>query len=717
MPERFGERTIECVPAGFPAVSLYSHFRPLDTQHIEGVQFTAPARRQGSRLDDQRGMPGDSVPFCCVADMADVQVSGKEQVGSYVGEPSHRHAGAADEMPGIEADRKIEWMVGDDHLDETRRKRTQPVDGRLDLRSIQTPLSSGDEPSRAVQSDDRHFIVYERRLQVRPDDAAVPAKWIEDACREIEQRNVVIARNHDAGERQPIEKGAGLAELTAPRPLRQVAGHGDEIRFERGDALDERRDNGFVNAAEVQIRQMNEGSHRLIIVLVATTFPTTDRLPPGPNGSLLLGSLREIWRDPLSFLLHARDKYGDVVRFRIAHRAIFLLNDPGDSESVLVTHQKRFVKGRTLDRARRLFGNGLLTSDGAFHASQRRQILPSFHRSHIAEYGEIMSRIAASHRERWHAGQVIDIAAAMNRLTLAIAGRSLFAADLEALADDLEEAQAAAIGRLEMAVMPFTRLVDRLPLPRVRRFQAARARLDRALYELIDRRRRDCNGHGDVLSQWLRAQQASGTGGMSDTQIRDEMMTLLLGGYETTANALAWTWYLLAQHPGVETRLHAELDSVLGSRVAAAEDVGRLPFTRMVLAESMRLYPPAWLIGRVAAEDHAAAGYRVRAGSVVIMSPWAVHRDARYFPAPETFDPDRWSADRQAARPKFSYFPFGGGSRGCIGEPFALMEGVLVLASLAQRWKFRLIGDRPRIYPAITLRPSPGIQVIVEPRS
>lgn len=452
-----------------------------------------------------------------------------------------------------------------------------------------------------------------------------------------------------------------------------------------------------------------------IIERVSTASPTPRALPPGPAGSVLLGSLREIRRDPLAFLVHASDTYGDVVRFRIANVPIVLLNDPGEIERVLVTDQKRFVKGRTLARARRLFGNGLLTSDGEFHASQRRQILPGFHRPRLAEYGETMSQIAVAHRERWQPGQIIDIAAAMNHLTLAIAGRTLFAADLEVLAADLEEAQETGIGRLGMSVLPFAPLFDRLPLPRTRRFQAARSRLDRALYALIESRRHDCDGRSDVLSQWLCAQ--GDAGGMTDVQIRDEMMTLLLGGYETTSNALAWTWYLLAQHSRVEARLHAELDSVLGSRIAVFDDVAHLPFTRMVLAESMRLYPPAWLIGRVAVEDYVAAGYRLPAGSLVIMSPWLVHRNARYFPAPEAFDPDRWLPERQAGRPKFSYFPFGGGSRGCIGEPFALMEGVLLLASLGQRWKFRSVGEPPRIDPAITLRPKSGIYVQVEDRS
>ena len=436
-------------------------------------------------------------------------------------------------------------------------------------------------------------------------------------------------------------------------------------------------------------------------------------MPPGPKGSLLLGNLREIREDPLEFLLRARDAYGDIVCVRIAHLPVYLLNHPDHIESVLLTHQGRFVKGRTLDRARRLFGNGLLTSDGEFHASQRRQILPGFHRTRLTAYGHAMASVAEAHRERWCSGQEIDIANAMGRLTLAIAGRALFDAELEALAPDLEEAQAAGIGRLEMTLLPFAWVWDRLPLPRVRNFRAARGRIDRTLYGLIDARRRDGTGHGDLLSQWLEA----GSGRMTDTQIRDEMMTLLLGGYETTANTLAWTWLLLAQHPDVEARLHAEIDSALGSRIGNGDDIARLPFTRMVVAESMRLYPPAWLIGRVSVDDHDVAGYRLRAGSLVIVSPWTVQRDARYFRDPEAFDPDRWAPEQQNGRPRFSYFPFGGGARGCIGEPFALMESVLVLASLAQRWKFRLVGAPPKIDPSITLRPNGGLRVRVEARS
>jgi cytochrome P450 len=453
------------------------------------------------------------------------------------------------------------------------------------------------------------------------------------------------------------------------------------------------------------------------IVRVTTGTPEAHAVPPGPKGSLLLGNLREIRRDPLAFLLRASDGYGDVVRLRIAHLPIFLLNDPSDIESVLVTNQKRFVKGRTLEQARRLFGNGLLTSDGEFHASQRRRILPGFHRSRLAAYAGAMARVATEHRERWQAGQVIDVADAMNHLTLAIAGRALFAADLEGIAADLEEAQAIGIGRLEMSLFPFASLRDRLSLRRMRRFRAVRVRLDRVLYELIDRRRRDTNGPDDLLSEWLRAPVETGVAGMTDAQIRDEMMTLLLGGYETTANTLAWTLCLLAQHPDIEARLHAEVDTVLGSRTAAGDDVANLPFTRMVLAEVMRLYPPAWLIGRIAIEDHVAGGYRLRAGSLVIVSPWAIQRSARYFPEPGKFAPDRWLPNRQNGRPRFSYFPFGGGSRGCIGEGFALLEIVLVLATLSQRWKFRLIGPPPRIDPAITLRPYRGMHVKLEARS
>jgi cytochrome P450 len=441
-------------------------------------------------------------------------------------------------------------------------------------------------------------------------------------------------------------------------------------------------------------------------------------VPPGPKGGVLFGSLPEARRDPLAFVLRVRADYGDIVHIRLATLRVFLLNDPDDIEQVLVTHQHRFIKGRSLGRARRLFGNGLLTSDGALHSRQRRLIQPAFHRQRLSSYADTMISLAVEQRERWTAGAHLDMAAAMNRLTLAIAGTTLFGSDAGALVDDIGETLETATSLLEVAILPLALVTDVLPLPHVRRLRAARAALDGMLGNLIERRRRHGGDTGDLLSMLLAAQHEGGNG-MSDQQLRDELTTILLAGHETTANALAWTWYLLARHPRVEARLHAELDAHLGLRLPTAEDMPALPYTRMVFAEAMRLYPPAWLLGRVAIEDHRVRGYVVPAGSLVVLSPWAVHRDEKYFPDAERFDPDRWLPERQAARPRFSYFPFGGGSRGCMGEAFAWMEGVLLIATIAQRWRFTLSDGSsvPELQPAITLKPKHGIRVRVENRA
>jgi cytochrome P450 len=425
--------------------------------------------------------------------------------------------------------------------------------------------------------------------------------------------------------------------------------------------------------------------------------------------SPLLGSLPESRRDPLGFLLSVSSGGRDVIPIRLAHLRVFLLNRPEHVEDVLVTHQHRFVKGKALARARRLFGNGLLTSDGETHIQHRRLIQPALHRNRLGAYGASMAALAASHRDRWRSGDLIDIASEMDQLTLTIVGRTMFGADLESIAEQLRHAMTTALDLLEVPLLPLAPFLDVLPLPRVRRFRSAKLRLDATLYELIESRRRAGADTGDLLSALLAA-------GMNDREARDEAITILLGGHETVANALSWTWYLIAEHPAVEARLHEEIDSVLGDRRPSAEDVASLPFARMVFAEAMRLYPPAWLIGRAAVEKHPAGECVIPAGSLVVLSPWVVHRDPRFFPDPEQFDPDRWRPEQADPRPKFSYFPFGGGLRGCMGEAFAWMEGVLVIAILAQRWRFRLVGEAPRPHPALTLKPQGGVRVRVDAR-
>jgi cytochrome P450 len=268
-----------------------------------------------------------------------------------------------------------------------------------------------------------------------------------------------------------------------------------------------------------------------------------------------------------------------------------------------------------------------------------------------------------------------------------------------------------------VGILPFSELLEKLPLPYLKKFEAARARLDSTIYRIIQERRASGEDKGDLLSMLLLAQDIEGDGGgMTDIQLRDEAMTIFLAGHETTANALAWTWFLLSQHLDVEARFHQEIDA-LGDCVPRPEDLGSLPYTRMILAESMRLYPPAWAVGRRAINDFQANGYTIPTRSMVLMCQYIMHRDPRFFAEPERFDPDRWQPEIAASRPKFSYFPFGGGTRICIGEQFAWMEGILVLATIGRLWKLRFAGGAPpQIDPQITLRPRNGIRMNASPR-
>ncbi len=417
-------------------------------------------------------------------------------------------------------------------------------------------------------------------------------------------------------------------------------------------------------------------------------------------------------------MLSMQREYGDIVHYKIGPQHLYLFNDPDLIKDVLVTNQKNFTKSRGLERARKLLGNGLLTSEGDFHLRQRRLAQPAFHRQRVAIYGDTMTAYADRTRSSWTDGATVDIHVEMMRLTLAIVAKTLFDADVDAEAADIGTALTVAFESFNFGILPFTELLEKLPLPYVRRFNAARDTLDRTIYRMIAERRAANNDRGDLLSMLLMATDTEGDGsGMNDVQLRDEAMTIFLAGHETTANALTWTWYLLSQHPDVEARLHAEVDAALAGRKAGFDDLPLLPYTRMVLAESMRLYPPAWAIGRRAINSFKARDFTIPERSVVLMSQYITHRDPRFFPDPERFDPERWTAEAQPSRPKFSYFPFGGGSRVCIGEQFAWMEGILLVATLAQQWKMRLVPGHPvDIQPLITLRPRHGMRMRVERR-
>ncbi len=441
--------------------------------------------------------------------------------------------------------------------------------------------------------------------------------------------------------------------------------------------------------------------------------------PPGPRSRLPGATLLRFRRDRLGFLLATARTHGDVAGFTLGRQPIYLVSDPAMIQDVLELQAASFTKGRALERARHLLGQGLLTSEGELHQRQRRLVMPAFHKQRLAGYGATMVALARAHGAAWQPGRVVDVATEMMHLTRAIVAKTLFDHDVADDAGEIDAAMGVLVGSFgSVALFLPEWVVERGLWPSAARLEAARATLDATIYGMIAARRAEGRDHGDLLSMLLAAVDEDGDGrGMSDRQLRDEVMTLFLAGHETTANALAWTWFLLAEHPEVDLRLDAELDRVLAGRPPTLDDLPALPYTRMVFTEAMRLYPPAWLLGRRAARDCSVGGFGIPRGAVVLMSQWVVHHDPRLYPDPFRFDPERWAAD-VPARPKYAYFPFGGGPRRCIGEAFAWTEGLLVLATLAQGWRMRLVPGHPVVpEPLITLRPRHGIRAVLERRA
>jgi cytochrome P450 len=442
-------------------------------------------------------------------------------------------------------------------------------------------------------------------------------------------------------------------------------------------------------------------------------------LPPGPRTRVPGGDLLAFRRDPLGMLERLARDHGDVAGMRFGPRRVTLLTDPELVREVLVGRHREFIKSYALQRARVLLGEGLLTSEEPLHLRQRRLAQPAFHRERIAAYAADMTAYAARMaEEEWRDGETLDVAREMNRLTLAIAGKTLFGAEVAGEAEEIAGALTTALGLYKRLTNPLGPLLDRLPTPGTLRMRRARARLDATIYRIIAERRRGGGDRGDLLSMLLLAQDTEGDGGgMSDLQLRDEALTIFLAGHETTANALAWTWLLLARDPGAEAALHEELDRVLDGRLPGVDDLPALPYTRAVLAEAMRVFPPAYVVGRQPLREMEIGGFRVEEGSIVLMSPWVIQRDPRWWPDPLRFDPGRWTPQMEAELPKFAYFPFGGGPRKCIGEGFAWTEQVLVLATLAARWRVRPVPGHPvETEPMITLRPKHGIRAALERR-
>ena len=374
-----------------------------------------------------------------------------------------------------------------------------------------------------------------------------------------------------------------------------------------------------------------------------------------------------------------------------------------------MTHDRKFTKWFPVDRIREALGEGLFVSEGEFHRRQRRLCQPAFHGERIASYADRMVEFAVRRRERWQSGEVIDVSAEMNWLAMMIVASTLFGADVESDAEEIRSALSEILRQFERSVLPHADRDD---------YAQAMRRLDAVVYRIIQERRASGEDRGDLLSMLLLAQDLEGdAGAMTDLQVRDEVMTIFLAGHETSANALAWTWHLLAQHPEVETLFHREVKEVLADRLAKVDDVPRLPITARIFAEALRLYPPVWALGRRAMEDCALGGQHIPRGSVVIVSQYVTQRDPRWFPEPERFDPARWTPEARAARPRFSYFPFSAGSRSCLGEAFAGVEAVLCLATIAQKWKLLPASTKPvALQPQLTLRPRDGIRMRPESR-
>jgi cytochrome P450 len=441
------------------------------------------------------------------------------------------------------------------------------------------------------------------------------------------------------------------------------------------------------------------------------------RLPPGPRGRLLSGNLLDFAQHRLDFLTQTAREYGDVACFRFGLRRCYLVNHPDLIEQVLVTDARHYSKHFGARNYKPVLGNGLVTSEGDFWRRQRRLAQPAFLRSRLAGYAPVMVDLTRKMlADDWRDGLRVDLHAELSRLTSAIALKTLFnlddSSERDAYTDSLREV-------FMLLSQRFRRLVTLphwMPTPNNIRLWRGLARL-RALVDGFIRQGRARKEPGeDLLSRLLLAQDEDGSR-MTDAQLRDEAMTLYLAGHETTALTLCWTWYALARQPRVEERLVAEWDSVLAGRAPTVEDLPRLPYTEHVITESMRLYPPVYLIGRQALDRRELGGFVVPRGTTVFLSQWVTHRDGRFYDDPLEFRPERWADGLAQRLPRYAYFPFGGGPRICIGNGFAMMEAVLLLATIGRQYRFTLEPDPPVSFNlGITLLPENGIPAVLRRR-
>ena len=449
------------------------------------------------------------------------------------------------------------------------------------------------------------------------------------------------------------------------------------------------------------------------------------RYPPGLRRNLPFYLFSRFFRanNPILLFEHLQATYGNIVHYRLLHNHIVFLNEPEYIREVLINQAQHFIKERTQRRMKILLGEGLITSEGETHMRQRRIAAPAFHRQRIQAYGAMMVDRAATMRAEWQPGAEIDAASEMMRLALQVVARTIFDTDVTEDVQSINTEVNAIMDLYNFLIaLPKAEALLHLPIPGLMRFKRARRRLDAVVHRMIDQRRALGQDRGDLLSMLLASRdEERDDSTLTDEQVRDEVTTIFLAGYETVANALAWTWLLLAQNPDAEAKLHAELDDVLGrgaeARLPTLADLPQLAYTEMVLSESMRLYPPAWAMGRQSTAPIEIGPYRFPAGTYFFFSQYIMQRTPEHFPDPLRFDPERFTPERKAARPKFAYFPFGGGNRQCIGESFAWMEAILLTATIAQRWRLRLVpGQKIDVQPKITLRPKQPIRMVLEQR-
>jgi cytochrome P450 len=435
----------------------------------------------------------------------------------------------------------------------------------------------------------------------------------------------------------------------------------------------------------------------------------------------LVGNLLDYARDPLDFMARCSREYGDIVRLHMGGLPLYLLSHPDHAEYVLVKNNRNFIKSRYFRRELSFLGQGLLNSEGELWRRQRRLAQPAFHKRRVGAYGEAIVSHAERMLARWRDGEVRDVHQEMRRLTLGIVAEVLFGAGRDK-ADEVGEVLGwldKHTNRLEEqgSAMVLRFLLGNFPTPTNLRFRKGIGRLDEIIYGLVEERRENAKDTGDLLSMLLRFRDEAGTR-MTDKQLRDEVITLLLAGHETTALALSWSWYLLSQHPEVEAKLLEELQEVLGDRTPMVEDLPHLPYAEMVIKESMRLYPPAWGVSREAIEECEIGGYHLPAGTQLLIVLWAMHRDPRNFQDPEAFNPARWEGGLAKKVPRYAYLPFGAGPRICIGGSFAITEAILLLATIARDFQLELVPEQRRVIPqpSTTLRPRGGIRMYLRKR-